>query len=104
MKTPGFDLELSKLRARFLALEGDELIDIHGWLLGVACAVERQRGADPRDSDALIAELRASKGPPDYSIPVICPTCNWPASCCGCTPAHSQDGEGASNKKGGSDG
>ncbi len=55
---------LSELRAKFLALEGDALVGIHGWLLGVACAVERQRGADPRDADRLIAELRASTGPP----------------------------------------
>lgn len=61
--------ELSALRAKFLALEGVALIEIHGWLLGVACAVERQRGADPRDSDRLIAELRASKGPPTYGKP-----------------------------------
>ncbi len=57
--------ELSDLRARFLALEGNLLIEIHGWLIGVACAVERQRGADPRDADRLMAELRASKGPPE---------------------------------------
>lgn len=56
--------ELNDLRAKFLALEGDALIEIHGWLLGVSVAIERQRGADPRASDRLIAELRASKGPP----------------------------------------
>lgn len=62
------DAELSELRARFLALEGGALIEVHGWLLGVAVAVERQRGANPRDADFLIAELRASKGPPDWML------------------------------------
>ncbi len=61
---PPGDAELSALRARLLALTGDDLVEIHGWLLGVACAVERQRGADPREADRLIAELRASEGPP----------------------------------------
>lgn len=75
--------ELSDLRARFLALEGNLLIEIHGWLIGVACAVERQRGADPRDADRLMAELRASKGPPGL-MPVMCLKCDWPASCCRC--------------------
>ncbi len=56
------DQELSELRAKFLALEGLDLIGIHGWLLGVACAVERKRGEGPTDADRLIAELRASTG------------------------------------------
>jgi hypothetical protein len=86
-------LQLRDLRARFLALEGDAAIEIHGWLLGVACAVERQRGSDPRAADRLIAELRASKGPPDWSLPVICPKCDWPASCCGCSPQSSIAGD-----------
>jgi hypothetical protein len=55
---------LSQLRASWLRLQGMDAIEIHGWLLGVACAVERKNGHDPKKSDALIAELRASKGPP----------------------------------------
>lgn len=53
--------ELQRLRAEWLALEGADLIEIHGYLVGVACALERRRGSDPREMDALIAELRASK-------------------------------------------
>lgn len=81
--------ELRELRARFLSLTGRALIEIQGWLIGVACAVERQRKADPRDTDRLIAELRASS-PPDFPMPVICPKCNWPDTVCGCGPSDTQ--------------
>jgi hypothetical protein len=57
---------LSQLRAQWLTLEGDDLEDIHGWLVGVACAIERKRGSDPGEMDKLIAELRQSRGPEDY--------------------------------------
>ena len=70
--------QLSELRARFLSLQGDAAIEIHGWLLGVACAVERQRGVDPADADRLIAELRASKGPPDFPAPRDCNNVSTP--------------------------
>jgi hypothetical protein len=52
---------LSRLRAEWLALEGADSVEIHGWLIGVACAIERQRGSDPREMDGLIAELRQSQ-------------------------------------------
>ena len=57
------DEHLSVLRSAFLKLAGDDAVQIHGWLLGVACAVERKNGHDPAMSDRLIAELRASTGP-----------------------------------------
>lgn len=51
------------LRAHWLTLEGHALMEAHGWVIGVACALERRRGCDPRQMDDLIAELRRSKGP-----------------------------------------
>lgn len=55
--------EYSALRARLLGFEGEALEEAHGWLIGVACAVERKRGANPKEADSLIAELRASEPP-----------------------------------------
>ena len=55
-----------RLRAEWLALDGMELLFIHGWLLGVACAIERMTGADPDDVDRLLAELRENQGPDDF--------------------------------------
>jgi hypothetical protein len=55
--------ELAELRRKWLELEGDAAVEIHGWLIGVSVAIERKRNADPAASDALIAELRASKPP-----------------------------------------
>lgn len=78
------DEELSAFRQRVLDQRGDALIEIHGWLVGVMCAVERLRGrsecgddrcvevfaytenliADLRkETDWLIAALRKSEGP-----------------------------------------
>jgi hypothetical protein len=51
----------AELRAEWLALEGADLVEIHGWLVGVVCAIERKRGSDPREMDDLIAELRQSQ-------------------------------------------
>lgn len=52
----------SDLRSSWLSLDGKDAAEVHGWLIGVACAMERQRGSDPREMDGLIAELRASFG------------------------------------------
>ena len=52
--------DLAALRGEWLALEGKDAVEIHGWLIGVAVAIERRRGANPADTDSLIAELRAS--------------------------------------------
>jgi hypothetical protein len=49
-----------RLRNELLALEGIDLVEAHGWLLGVAIAIERKRGAPYWEGDALVAELRAS--------------------------------------------
>lgn len=51
---------LELLRSQWLAFEGDDLVEIHGWLIGVACAIERKSGRDPQMMDRLIAELRQS--------------------------------------------
>ena len=58
--------ELSALRAKWLGFEGADLAEIHGWLIGAACAIERKRRVPYSQADALIAELRASKEPPCY--------------------------------------
>jgi hypothetical protein len=63
-------IDISAFRDACLALEGDDLVEIHGLLVGIMCAVERKRGSDPRETDRLIAELRASTAPP-----VFCPYC-----------------------------
>jgi hypothetical protein len=55
--------KLSELRRKWLALEGDDAVEIHGWLIGVAVAIERKRNANPAEADSLIAELRASAPP-----------------------------------------
>jgi len=55
------------LRARLLALEGDELTEAHGLIVGVMCALERKRGRNYAETDRLIAELRDSEGPEDFS-------------------------------------
>lgn len=55
--------ELSVLRHKWMALEGTDAVEIHGWLLGVAVAIERQHSVNPATVDALIAELRASEPP-----------------------------------------
>jgi hypothetical protein len=55
--------ELSELRRKWLALAGSDAVEIHGWLLRVAVAIERQRGVNPAVVDALVAELRASEPP-----------------------------------------
>lgn len=53
----------SSLRASWLSLEGPAIEEVHGWLIGVMCAVERKRGRNYRETDTLIAELRESVGP-----------------------------------------
>jgi hypothetical protein len=65
--------DLMRVRERALQLEdGPELEAIHGLLVGVICAVERERGGSPvyHLTNALLAELRASKGPPGAECPV----------------------------------
>ena len=53
--------KMEQLREEILALKGWDLIEIHGWLIGVVVAIERQRASDPSEIDRLIAELRKSK-------------------------------------------
>lgn len=60
-------LELSKLRRAWLSLEGDDAVEIHGWLVGVGCALERGNGCPPEMVDRLVQELRQSTSPLDAS-------------------------------------
>ena len=51
-------------RAKCLSVSDPlELSYLHGWLIGLTCAIERKRGSPFESQDALIAELRKS-GPP----------------------------------------
>ncbi|HZP02628.1 MAG TPA: hypothetical protein VFD30_20425, partial [Terriglobia bacterium] len=65
---------LSILRTEFLSLSGLDAVEIHGWLLGVAVAVERKNRHDPAMADRLIAELRESRGPAGHDLDA-CPWC-----------------------------
>lgn len=58
------DRGLSKLRAEWLQLPRERIPFIHGWLLGVACAIERKHRIPFKLADNLIDELRNSSGPP----------------------------------------
>ena len=52
-----------EFRRDCLLLEFEDLEKIHGWLIGVAVAVERKRGVPYGEADALVKELRESVGP-----------------------------------------
>lgn len=52
-----------EFRRDCLLLEFEDLEEIHGWLIGVAVAVERKRGVPYAEADALVKELRESSGP-----------------------------------------
>ena len=54
--------QLDALRTKCLALEGKELAYVHGWLIGMACEIERKRGIPYECADKLIAEQRKSEG------------------------------------------
>lgn len=55
---------LEDFRRECLLLEGEDLLLIHGWLIGLMVCVERKERHVPyAATDKLIAELRASEGP-----------------------------------------
>lgn len=59
---------MADFREFCLSLRGNEAVEMQGWLIGVMVRLERHNEMPPKATDDLLAELRASTGPPDAAV------------------------------------